>query len=72
MITRFRVEGESENKEQLEDDLLRASTRIINEMNEINGWQGGDWECTQDVLSGSPGDYRGRMVLIYHRNGDEG
>lgn len=66
MITRFRVEAEHEDKEQLLDLLPFMASRFIAECNEQPD---GEWECTQDVNSFD--DKRklhvGRMVLVFRR-----
>lgn len=69
MITRFRVEAEHVDREKLIDQLSHAAMSIISSMRSFNvrvKGQEGKWECTSDVISGKPGEYKGRMVLVYH------
>lgn len=60
MITRFRVEGQGEDKTELIEELALASSKIISAVGPKNG----HWECTDDVITGDEKrGYTGRMVL---------
>lgn len=60
MITRFRVEGKSDSKPHLIDELGIAASRIIKAI----GQESGHWECTDDAITGNAkSGYQGRMVL---------
>lgn len=74
MITRFRVEGKHDDKEQLAQELALHASRIIGAIG-----QEGEWECTDDVISRvKPAygagkklkKYTGRMVFMFHKNPD--
>jgi hypothetical protein len=69
MITKFRIEATHADKEllmaQLEDAAVKVmklakDDRGVSEANEPDC----EWECTQDVITGSPGQYAGRMVFV--------
>jgi hypothetical protein len=73
MITRFRIEGEGQDKEELMDEIVSVVGVTIGYLGGMRVKNGepvdGEWECTQDVITGSPGAYRGRMVMKYHPEG---
>jgi hypothetical protein len=69
MITKFKIEGEGNEKDTLTDELTAHASRIISEIND-NGQPRGKWECTDDAVVGSPSRrYKGRMVLQFHGDG---
>lgn len=64
MITRFRIEGQGEDKQELIDELAVVATRVIAVVVREAGHESGHWECTDDVISGDQKrGYKGRMVL---------
>jgi len=70
MITKFRLEGTHQDKDQLIEQLNSAALRVIelakrergiSEANEPDG----EWECVDDFIQGKPGNYKGRMTFVY-------
>jgi hypothetical protein len=77
MITRFRVEGVSLDKEDLIELLTWRAQQVIRvimaDPHPLSTLQpDGEWECTDDVISGSPGNYKGRMVFAFRKGGMNG
>lgn len=84
MITRFRVEGVGQDRDELIEEMSMAVGAIAKALRtEGNG--NGHWECTDDnihaereVQSINPsrepakltGIYKGRMVMVYRSNGN--
>lgn len=64
IITRFRIEGKGGDKTELVEHLSLAVSRVISEIDKVDRVTTDEWECTQDVIAGSPGNYNGRMVLV--------
>lgn len=62
MITRFRIEGTGPSRNGLVDEILESVGVLLRE----HKYQDGEWECTQDVISGRDGEYKGRMVMLFH------
>lgn len=66
MITRFKIEAEAETKEQVEKDLNFATIEIQDRFQHSEWNQDRfKWEKTQDVVSGRPGAYKGRVNFVY-------
>jgi len=67
MITRFRVEAEGRDKDLLTDEITGVVTQIISTLDK-EGFQplAGEWECTDDVISGNGHGYKARMVMKFH------
>jgi hypothetical protein len=81
MITRFRIEGEHPDKQELIDELALIASKIIGLVDPSE--EKGNWECTDDVVHAvsalghsasvgidksilaRPPHYKGRMVLVY-------
>lgn len=76
MISRFRIEGEHQLKEILENQLSIAAARVIGVLRDFGDFKHqpeGEWECTHEVISGGDKDgYKGRIVMLFHPNGEEG
>lgn len=66
MITKFRIEGKGEHKEALDDEISARAQAVMESSQQ--GDLAEDWECTQDVITGRPGNYIGRQVYVYRGN----
>jgi hypothetical protein len=67
VITRFRIEAKGNSNEDVRMQLEQISVEIMNRLRVgyNQGSNGVDWECTQDVISGSGQNYQGRMIFVY-------
>jgi hypothetical protein len=67
VITRFRIEAKGNSNEDVRTQLEQISIEIMNRLRVgyNQGSNGVDWECTQDVISGSGQNYQGRMIFVY-------
>ena len=68
MITRFRVEGWADEKQELIEELSSAATKAIKVLTPKSAkTHDGQWECTADVISRDEDtrNYRGRMTFVY-------
>lgn len=68
MITRFRIEGKAADQEELREELQNVAVEVMNRLR-VGYEQGSttmiEWECTQDVIAGKPGNYNGRVIFVY-------
>ena len=67
MITRFRIEGEANSRQDVIDELSLVSSRIIALLSQFEG----EWECTHDVTTKTDVGYSGRMVLKFELEDDK-
>jgi hypothetical protein len=64
MINRFRFEAMGLDKDLLQEQLEATALKMIAAADEINEHRG-SWECTDEAITGSPGQYKGRMVFMH-------
>jgi hypothetical protein len=71
MISRFRIEAEGRDKQQVYDSLVASvavTIRAIRADEEIKQ-PPGEWECTDDAITGNGTRYNARMVLRFRPRG---
>lgn len=65
MITKFRIEAVGETKHDLAEELQNAAAAVIQLTPEETSEDARIWVTTQDVITGAPGKYQGRVVFSY-------
>jgi hypothetical protein len=72
MIKKFRIQGTHLDKEVLQQQLLDTASAIMKTAANTKAVSeadlDGEWECTQDVITGVPGKYQGRMVFSFRES----